>query len=211
MSLSSYLQQHFVDKATFAFRVGISSERLDELVVAQAVPSASYVCDPQTVRSAAFGAIASSESLHGEYFRPECVRWAKIAAEAPRGSERAAVLAELTSELSAALQDCCDEDATAIEARIHGYLPHFWNGTFGLCVADPSSGAGIVRKEVLQERLTRLTANGSNPSPDGISRQELLQLIDDFSRSAMPFSPAEYARSSRKRLVDALRPIVANT
>jgi hypothetical protein len=209
MSLTTYLQQHFVDKRTFASLVGISSNRLDQLIAAQAIPSATYTCDHNTVRSAAFGVTESQEPLVGEYFRPQCVRWAKIAAQAPRGSERAAVLTELIGELRAALQDYCGEDMDALESRIQGYIPHFCNGTFGLCVADPSSGAGIARKEMLQERLASLTANGSNPSPSGISQQELLRLIDDYADSAMTFSPAEYQRSSRKRLVDDLRPIVA--
>jgi hypothetical protein len=41
-------------------------------------------------------------------------------------------------------------------------------------------------------------------------KSELLQLIDDYAISSMPFSPAEYERSSRKRLVDDLRSAVAN-
>ena len=209
MSLRTYLQQHFVDKPMFASLVGIPTNHLDELIAAQAIPSATYTCDQNTVHSAAFGVMECKEPLVGEYFRPQCVRWAKIAAQAPRGSERAAVLTELTAELRAALGDYCGEDADALESRIRGYIPHFCNGTFGLCVADPSSGAGIARKEMLQERLARLTENGSNPSPSGISRQELLRLIDDYAASAMPFSPAEYQRSSRKRLVDDLRPIAA--
>lgn len=92
---------------------------------------------------------------------------------------------------------------------MQAYLPYFFNGTFGLCVADPASGAGIVRKEMLQEQLIEITANGSNPHPAHCSQAQLLQLIDDYAAAAMPFSPAEYARSSRKRLVDDLRPRVA--
>jgi hypothetical protein len=68
-----------------------------------------------------------------------------------------------------------------------------------------------VKKEMLQEKLTALTANGSDPHPAGFSKNELLQLIDDYASSAMPFSPAEYERSSRKRLVDDLRSIVSKT
>ena len=33
----------------------------------------------------------------------------------------------------------------------------------------------------------------------------LRALIDDYGAAAMPFSPVEFARSSRKRLVDDLR------
>jgi hypothetical protein len=62
---------------------------------------------------------------------------------------------------------------------------------------------------MLQEKLTSITANGSNPFPAEISQVELLQLIDDYAASVMHFSPAEYGRSSRKRLVDDLRPVVA--
>lgn len=208
MSLNDYLQEHFVDKFAFASLTRISPERLDQLAAAEAIPGASYTCDGNSVRSAAFGTTEISENLTGEFFRPECVRWAIMADQAPPGSERAAVLAELTKELRMTLQEYFD-DSSAVEEKIQSFLPHFWNGTFGLCVADPSSGASIVRKEMLQEKLTRLTANGSDPSPIGISKKALLQLIDDYASSAMRFSPAEYGRSSRKRLVDDLRPTVA--
>ena len=42
---------------------------------------------------------------------------------------------------------------------------------------------------------------GRGLQPPGIAAGELLTLIDDYADSAMPFSPAEYARSSRKRLL----------
>lgn len=208
MSLRSYLQRHFVDKPAFASLTGVSPERLDQLIAAEAIPGATYTCDGHSVRSAAFGVIEISEPITGEYFRPECVRWARLAAQAPAGSERAAVLSRLTSELRTALSDYLD-DSSVIDETIQRFLPHFWNGTFGLCVADPSTGAGIARKEMLQQKLTALTSNGSDSSPDGISRDGLLQLIDEYAEAAMPFSPAEYERSSRKRLVDDLRPVAA--
>lgn len=207
--LETYLQNHFVDKATFASLAGISIDRLDQLIKVKAIPSATYTCDGISVFSAVFGDTPIKEpSLTGEYFRPECVRWVKIANQAPPGSERTAVLSELENELRVSLEEYCSTKE-AIEAKIQGYLPYFFNGTFGLCVADPSTGAGIVRKEMLQENLIELTANGSLSSPANSTKEELLRLIDDYADSAMPFSPAEYERSSRKRLVDDLRPIVA--
>jgi hypothetical protein len=208
VSLKSYLKRHFVDKPTFAALLGITVERLDELIAAKAIPEPTYICNGNYVRSAAFGAIETEESISGEYFRPECTRWARIAERASPGEERAAVLSELTSELETCLRTYFDDPAT-IEGKIKVYLPSFLNGTFGLCVADPSTGAGIVRKEILQEKLSDLTENGSNPSPANIPKSDLLQLIDDYALSTMPFSPAEYARSSRNRLVDDLRPLVS--
>ena len=208
MLLGDYLQKHFVDKPTFASLAGVTADRLDQLIAMEAIPAATYTCHGKSVHSAAFGATEINEPLTGEYFRSECVRWAKIAATAPAGSERTAVVAELTRELRLALRDSLG-DPRAIEEKIAGFFPGFRNGTFGLCVADPSSGAGIARKEMLQEKLTALTANGRDPSPAGVSRNDLLGLIDDYAGAAMPFSPAEYQRSSRKRLVDDLRPLVA--
>lgn len=102
-------------------------------------------------------------------------------------------------------------DTDGIGTRVQHYIPSFFNGTFGLCVADPSNGAGIVRKEMLQERLTAVTKNGSLAAPSTLSKRDLLALIDDYAGAAMPFSPAEYARSSRKRLVDDLRPRVIDS
>jgi hypothetical protein len=203
MSLADYLHEHFVDKAAFAALAGIEVVRLDELIAAQAIPQATYTCDGVSIASAVFGRTQIDEPLSGAYFRPQCVRWVRIAEQAPPGSERGAVLAALTGELRTAMAGCFDTQE-AIESRIRGYLPYFFDGTFGLCVADPSSGAGIAKKEVLQERLVALTANGSAPPPD-VAREDMLRLIDDYASAAMPFSPAEYGRSSRKRLVDDLK------
>ncbi|HJS15895.1 MAG TPA: DUF6058 family natural product biosynthesis protein [Rheinheimera sp.] len=208
MLLKTYLQKHFVHKPAFASLLGITVERLDQLIAAKAVPEPTYVCDGNTISSAVFGVIETEESIYGDYFRPECSRWVKIADQAAPGQERDAVFSVLSHELKLGLQDYFKEPEM-IEKKIQDFLPYFLNGTFGLCIADPSTGTSIARKEVLQLKLTELTENGSNPSPEAISKSELLQLIDDYALSSMPFSPAEYERSSRKRLVDDLRPAVA--
>lgn len=208
MSLAAYLQEHFVDRAAFAALAGIASARLDHLLALAAIPAPSYTCDGTAVSSAVFGRIPIDEPLAGDYFRPECVRWVRIADQATAGAELEAVLSVLAGELRAALE-AHGEPADRIESTIASWLPYFFDGTFGLCVADPSNGAGIARKELLQARLGAVTENGSVASPPGIPKHELLALIDAYAAAAMPFSPAEYARSSRKRLVDDLRPRVA--
>jgi hypothetical protein len=62
----------------------------------------------------------------------------------------------------------------------------------------------IARKEVLQEKLTALSANGSRFAYSADEALAMLDLIDAYADSAMPFSPIEYAVSSRKRLVEDL-------
>ncbi|AHY58009.1 DUF6058 family natural product biosynthesis protein [Stenotrophomonas rhizophila] len=207
MLLDAYLRDYFVDTSTCAALAGITVQRLDALIAAEAIPAPTYRCNAGTIHSAAFGSIDTDSRVSGAFFRPECTRWVRIAADAAAGEERAAVVSTLAAELAAHLRTCGD-DAHRVDAKVAALLPHFFNGTFGLCVADPSSGRGIVRKEVLQETLVALTGNGSDPAPHGITAGELLTLIDDYADSAMPFSPAEYARSSRKRLVEDLRPRV---
>ena len=105
MSLKTYLQKHFVDKPTFVSLLGITIERLDQLIAAKAVPQPTYVCDGNTIHSAVFGVIETEESIYGDFFRPECSRWVKIADQAAPGQERDAVLSVLSHELELGLQD----------------------------------------------------------------------------------------------------------
>lgn len=210
MTMDDYLTAHFVPKARLAELAELSLERLDELLAASAIPQASYVSDGHVITSAVFGSCSKHPARAGDFFRPEGVRWVRIALQAPIGEERAAVLAVLDRELRVALV-AAGLTPEEVEAKLPDFTPPFLDGTFGLCTADPATGAGIARKETLQSRLTLLTADGTNPTPVGVSRAELLQLIDAYAHAAMPFSPADYARSSRKRLVDDLRPLVART
>jgi hypothetical protein len=94
--------------------------------------------------------------------------------------------------------------ADGLDARIDSLWTHFLHGTFGLCVANPSSEFEIARKEVLQEKLIALTDNGAKLrfTPDDV--RQLAPLIADYAAATMPFSPFDYPLSSRKRLVDDL-------
>lgn len=206
--LQTYLDRYFLTKTAFAATAGVTPARLDALLALQAVPAPTYTCNGSTFHSAAFGPTDTTDAATGEYFRVDCTGWVQLADSAAQGQERATVIAALAAELDASLTAHLPDPALR-QARIEAWLPYFFDGTFGLCVADPATGAGIARKEVLQDTLVSLTANGSDPAPAGITPAALLQLIDDYAAAAMPFSPAEYARSSRKRLVEDLKPRVA--
>ena len=95
--------------------------------------------------------------------------------------------------------------ADGLQARTESAWTHFLNGTFALCVANPISEAHIAFKEVLQEKLTRQSENGSKTVFPLEQIQPMHELIDAYAAAAMPFSPIEYPLSSRKRLVEDLR------
>ncbi|WP_312706607.1 DUF6058 family natural product biosynthesis protein [Stenotrophomonas sp.] len=204
MSLSAYLQAHFMPKAVFAAFCNVSEDRLSRLVSMGAVPEPTYTCGDGAIRSAVFGAIAIREPLAGEYFRTECARWTRIADSAPPGAERATVTSVLLQELADYMSGM-PGGADRAREKAELLLPHFFNGTFGLCVADPSTGGGIARKELLQEQLLALLSDERTALDARVDRHALLALIDAYAQASMPFSPAEYDRSSRKRLVDDLR------
>ena len=152
MPLKTYLQTHFVTRSALAELCEVSAKRLDALIASGAAPQPTYVCGDGLIRSAVFGALPADTGIEGEYFRPEYVRWIQIADSAPSGHEREALVNALSAELEAALATALGDD-TSTKARAAEFLPFFFDGTFGLCVADPSSGAGIAKKELLQEQL----------------------------------------------------------
>lgn len=218
-ALDTYLKQYYLAKDAFAKHCGVPTQRLDDLIEKRAVPRATYIVEGDRIFSLAFGSIQTERSRPGEYFHPAQKRWVALAHGAPPESEAKTVqetfFSELRSELAyhngqtLRLSDAFDDDGNEIPSglnqRLENYWKHFLYGTFGLCVSDPSNGRNIADKEIYQEKLTLITENGQNPSPTGIGKTELLALVDKYARTSMPFSPAEYERSSRKRLVDDLR------
>ena len=199
-----YLKQYFVDKAALATLAGLSIDVIDRLVSGGAVPRPAYVCDGWTMHTAAFGRTEIEERICGEFFRRGDVRWLRIAVSARHENPRDAVQRQVTEELCSALR-LSGVSAADVSSKLHTYLPHFWDGTFSLSVAEPETGVGIVAKRRLQEQLIRLSQDGRDPAPSGIARSLLLELIESYRSVTMPFSPAEYELSSRKRLVDDYR------
>ena len=98
-----------------------------------------------------------------------------------------------------------------LELRAQSAWEHFLHGTFGLCVANPISEAHIARKEILQEKLNSLSDQGNKFSFTTDEAHALSQLIDEYAEASMPFSPAEFELSSRKRLVQDLRLRIQNS
>ena len=222
--LEQYLSTHYLNAGQCAQACGLSVDAFDVLVQAQLAPAPAYVVTPGGMLvSHVFGAMPAPGATPGRYFHPSQRTWIAAARHAlaqngPQGAQtalREQFIVRLQTALAALdrsswrLRDSFNDDGTPIAAGLAQRGSQAWecflHGTFGLCVADPASEAAIARKEVLQEQLTALSENGSIAAFTPALAARLGTLIDDYAAAAMPFSPVEFHRSSRKRLVDDLR------
>ncbi|WMW80755.1 DUF6058 family natural product biosynthesis protein [Undibacterium cyanobacteriorum] len=122
------------------------------------------------------------------------------------------------------LQDCTNDDGerceSALQERANKYWDYLQQGIFGLCVQQAGSVSHIVEKELLQERLSLLyqsqtelaestSASSEEPSfaqtKSCSSASTIAELQTNYARACMPFSPVEYPRSSRYRLLELLQ------
>ena len=209
--MQAYLDQHYCSADGVADRCGIEPAELERLLDDGLVPRPSYTVTPDKIVSAAFGDLPRDGAAPGRYFAPSQTAWvarAQQAGQAMKGDFRTAMEAALAEADRAILrlEDAFDDDGTrlsGLDARLDNMWANFINGVFALCVANADTEAAIARKEILQEKLSAVTADGTRI--DGLARGELTQLVDAYAAAAMPFAPAEFPRSSRKRLVDDVR------
>jgi hypothetical protein len=220
--LNNYLAKHYLSEAQLAAAGAIHADELDALIRNRLVPAPSYVVtDSGTLCSFVFGEMAAPGAAPGRYFHPSQLVWIDVArrAGADGHDAPARLKAQFSANFGAALaalnlatwrlHDSFDDDgapiADGLRTRTDNAWEYFLNGTYGLCVANPISEAHIAYKEVLQEKLTQQSDNGKRTL---FSPQQALathELIDAYAAASMPFSPTEYALSSRKRLVEDLR------
>ena len=227
-STQAYLDQYYLNQTQFALRCELGPQDIEELVAAQLIPAPSYqVSDSRHCKSVVFGELINPDSIEklktGTYFHPAAATWTKYAFSTlqrhAKDEARAILKHRFTEEFVQALtirnsntyrlKDCFNATGAAlaagIEQRVNTNWQHFLNGVFSLCVAKPDSIANIVHKEILQEKLSAITNNGIRVDYQNEDLAALKKLIDDYADSTMPFSPLEYPRSSRKRLVEDLR------
>lgn len=204
-TLANYLSDQFLEEAAFARHCGVSIETIERLQREGLIPRPSYTVKDGRIHSAVFGDMPAPGAEPGRYHRPEHVAWARLALDEVKEKSPDQARANLESRF----QERCREAAASLGATLdfHEVWGDFLDGTYGLCATDPASEMGIIRKEWLQKRLVKQSANGHPPEPlDPATAQGLLELLEAYSEACMPFSPAEYPISSRKRLVDDLRP-----
>lgn len=222
--LNQYLARHYLNEAQLTAAAAIELGELDALIGKRLIPAPSYVVTPAgTVGSFVFGDMAAPGATAGRYFHPSQLVWIARArdalADGAGDTAEARLKARFCANFGAALaalnlatwrlRDSFTDDGTVIDdglrARTDSAWKYFLNGTFALCVAHPISEAHIAYKEVLQEKLTQQTDNGKRTAFTPQQVVAMHELVDAYAAASMPFSPVEYALSSRKRLVDDLR------
>jgi hypothetical protein len=222
--LQEYLTENYLTADQLAAVCIISTSELATLVAEKLVPQASYsVLGDGVFISQAFGEFPQQNATAGDYFHPGNAKWIALAIEVKRerGAKRAheklkqqfrenfaSALSDLdrsTFRLPDSFTDTGQTISEGLDSRTASAWDSFLAGIFSLCVADPSSERSIAEKEVLQEALSKLTGGraSSDCSPEG--KRRVLDLVDQYATKSMPFSPPEYAQSSRKRLVEDLR------
>jgi hypothetical protein len=227
--LDRYLARHYLNAEQFAADCDIAVDELEDLIRRELVPAPSYIASNGVLESYVFGSMPAPGAIAGHYFHPAMAAWVARARHdlAMHGVENAASRARRMFEqefatallqLNATLhrmQDAFDASgepiATGLTARLDSAWEHFIRGTFGLCVANPVSALAIARKEVLQEKLTAMTNNGTKHTFADAELKLVCELIDSYEAASMPFSPIEYRRSSRKRLVEDLRRMISSS
>jgi hypothetical protein len=219
--LEMYLATHFVDLATLCTKSGQSESALQSMISAEMIPGPSYTI-ANCLTSLVFGSMPTLVSSDATYFAPSVETWIAraIAAIDEVGFEHAAArlrqtfannygrAIELIHRTLWPVADLCDGNGTlvhsAFESTIDTVWKHFLGGTFGLCVVDASDEMRIARKETAQSRLVVLTDNGQRKQFSTSLAADISALQSSYAALCMPFSPVEYSRSSRKRLVDDL-------
>ena len=222
--LNNYLAKHYLSEAQLTTAAAIRIDELDALIRNRLVPAPSYVItDSGKLGSFVFGEMEAPGSTPGRYFHPSQLVWIararRVLASGAVHDAEARLKEQFTANFAAALatlnlttwrlRDSFEENgapiAEGVLTRTDSAWKYFLNGTFALCVANPISEAHIAYKEVLQEKLTQQSENGSKTMFSPQQARAMHELIDAYAAAAMFFSPVEYALSSRKRLVEDLR------
>jgi hypothetical protein len=218
-----YLRTYYLTMGQLAAESSIGVRQLERLLELRLVPAASYtVSNDFILSSCVFGDLGPCEAEPGRYFHAKSTVWVGLAcaaleAQGPVGAYEliksrfrrnfARALATLDRRVFR-LSDCFAEDGSPQEYALSARLDDAWEshslGIFNLCVANPSSEYLIAEKEVLQEALQYHWQQATRDKFPQSQAAGIESLVQRYAAACMPFAPSEYARSSRRRLVDEM-------
>lgn len=95
------------------------------------------------------------------------------------------------------------DNHAALEAFLNTEWQSYLDGTYGLCVNEPTA-ENIATKETMLRRIRFITADGSKASLTDSERISLTKDIEALDTVLSPFAPYERAHSSREKWVNAI-------
>ncbi|WP_346836493.1 DUF6058 family natural product biosynthesis protein [Microbulbifer sp. SAOS-129_SWC] len=217
--LQDYLNQHYITRKELLARLDITPLELDSAIAAGMLPACSYRVQDGSVTTAVFGRHPAPDCSDGEYFTPAATTWYRnslhlLGDSAKKESTAAQLLMQdfIDSYIKSAQTHPMFRSAfanlltepQALEQMATDTWGNHCQGTYGVCVIAPDSVEQIQTKQAAVQRLIDFTDDARKTSYSAAERIELRKLIQSYNTVAMPFSPADYPFSSRKRLVDDL-------
>ncbi|AIS58443.1 hypothetical protein JV59_25935 (plasmid) [Vibrio coralliilyticus] len=216
LSLQDYLNTHFLRRSELAKRLSVRSDTLSQLIASGMIPSWSYKVNQGAVYTQVFGQHEARDCHNDEYFSPSVLDWYRHhRAQFPDHKTVPPLTDQLCGQFVATFVKTAQASETfrwafaeamsepgALQAMATTTWHHHRQGTYGVCVRQPSSVAAIIEKQVAVEALTRITNHGQKSRYTEQECGEWRQWAEVYDRVAMPFSPVDYAQSSRKRLID---------
>lgn len=214
--LQDYLNRYFISRDELERKLEVDSHELNELINCGFIPSWSYKVEDGFVRSHIFGQSLAPSCDNGEYFSPYAVDWYYYHLEHFADYKtvdglksklhlhfiQAFVAEAHTSESFQVTFPELLEDFNLLQEMANNTWQHYMKGTFGVCIRKPSSIAHLIEKQVAAAALSKVTNNGKKFDYDAEELVVLHRCIREYNKVAMPFSPVDYEKSSRKRLVD---------
>lgn len=213
--LQNYLDKHFISRSQLKQILGVRNDELIELISKGMIPAWSYKIENGYSYTHVFGQSPVSKCRNGEYFSPFVIDWyndnltlfpdhqtTNNLEEKLRSKFIESYIAEAYTNESFKnyLKEVIDNFQT-IQEYANNSWQHHLEGTYGVCVNKPSCVARIIKKQVAVVALSKITNNGVKRSYTEKELTELHKCIEEYNKVAMPFSPVDYEKSSRRRLV----------
>ena len=224
MSFMQYMDKYFVEEKKLADTLKISTSQLLKYTELGVIPSYSYhIISEDWVETVVFGKLQIEQGIPGKYYSKSVQHWfnnaQKVVEHCPSDQIREQLQNQFQLEysqqikqlpkLTQLLPDLFDDHGILLEALLKNKAEQTWNdhlsGSYGLCVVKPSSVSAIIEKQIAVRRLANATENDNKQKFNSAQQAEFLMAAEKFDQVAMPFSPADYPLSSRKRLLDDIK------
>lgn len=197
MNLITYLDTHLLATPRLLAASGRTAEFLSSMQQAGMAPRPSYRLHMAIDCTSFFG--EHSETCACDYYAIGTVDWLTEVADLSDGAAAYALFSRRYRARVAQLGA-----APRSEDYLRSEWQHFLDGTYGLCTASGLPEA-IADKEVAIENINALVENRGEQALTEDERLYLRHWVEVLDRASAPFAPHEVARSSRRRLVDAVR------